>query len=165
MDATIYDTKSGESRILPQVQAEQAVRNSLGAWSFTKPLPPGWDKEIPRYRISVNLHPSPLARHRHEPPFVSSTESAQWQFAERPIAAGETIETTAWPHLSMQPLNESAKQTLNYFRDHMKSRLPQTPWRNGRLYLDDGLTGTAPTVFRPALPTAAPMPQPVRVAR
>jgi hypothetical protein len=162
--ATIYNTVTGESRSVSQVQAEHMARNSYGEWSFAKPLPKNWDRAIPRYRVSIDLHPLPLARHRHEPPFVSSTDSTMYQFTERDLRAGEELELTDWPHLSMQPLNESARQTLNYFRDHMKSRLPQTPWKNGRLHLEDGLTGTVPEALRPRLPTASE-PTPVRVAR
>jgi hypothetical protein len=164
MNATIWNQITGERKDCTEAQADHMARNSMGEWSFKQPLPAGWDREIPRYRVQTDLHPSPLARHRHETPILFSTDSQLWQYAERPVSEGEIIETTSWPHLSMQPLNHSATATRDYLRDHMKSRLPQTPWRNGRLNLDDGLTGTAPTVFKPALPTAA-MPQPVRVAR
>jgi hypothetical protein len=165
MDQTIYNTISGEARTVPQAQADHMARNSMGEWSFKQPLPPGWDRVIPRYRVQVDLHPSPLARHRHETPITFSTDSALWQYAEKPVAAGEIVETTLWPHLSMQPINDSATAVRDYLRDHMNSRLPLSPWRNGRLNLDDGLTGTIPDsgVLRPALPQAAP--QPVRVAR
>jgi hypothetical protein len=165
MNATIYNTITGEARTVPQVQAEHMARNTYGEWSFMKPLPEGWDRVVPKYRTQVALHPSPLARHRHETPITFSTDSALWQYAEKPVAAGEIVETIEWPHLSMMPLNDSATAVRDYLRDHMNSRLPQTPWRQGRLNLDDGLTGTIPDagVLRPALPQAAP--QPVRIAR
>jgi hypothetical protein len=81
------------------------------------------------------------------------------------LLAGEEISLTEWPHLSMLPLNESARQTLAYFRDHMRSRLQQTPWKNGRLRLEDGLFGPPPdaSTLRPPTPSAA-IPRPVRVA-
>jgi hypothetical protein len=163
MNATIWNQITGESKTCPQAQADHLTRNTRGEWKFSKPLPEGWDREVPRYRVHVDLHPSPLARHRMETPITFSTDSALWQYCEKPVAAGEIVETTVWPHLSMQPLNDSATAVRDYLRDHMNSRLPQTPWRQGRLNLDDGLTGTAPKVLRPALPQAAP--QPVRVAR
>jgi hypothetical protein len=165
MNATIYNTITGESRSVPQVQAEHMAANTRGEWSFKKPLPPGWDREIPRYRVAVDLKPSAYARHRFEPPFTSSSETFMWQYAERPMQAGEELEITAWPHASMIPLNETAKRTLAYFTSHQKSRLPQTPWRNGRLRLDDGLSGAPPQqgVLRPNLPSPA-VPMPIRVA-
>jgi hypothetical protein len=166
MNQTIYNVLTGEARSVPQVQAEHMATNTRGEWSFKKPLPPGWDKEIPRYRASISLHPSAYARHRTEPPFVSSTDNGMWQYAERPVSAGEELEITVWPHASMVPLNESARRVLDYFTSHLKSRLPQTPWRNGRLRLEDGLSGAPPEqgTLRPNLPSAA-VPQPIRVAR
>ena len=165
MNATIWNQITGERKDCTEAQADNLARNTYGLWSFKKPKPEGWDREVPKYRAQIDLHPSPLARHRHEPPIAFSTDSQLWQFCEKPVAAGDIVETTAWPHLSMQPLNDSAIAVRDYLRDHMKSRLQQTPWRQGRLNLDDGLTGTIPDagVLRPALPQAAP--QPVRVAR
>lgn len=142
--ATIYNTDTGEARTLPSVQAEHLARNSLGLWSFKAPLPRDWDREVPRYRTSMDLHPSAYARHRQEPPFTSTTDTHMWQYAEHPIAAGSEIETTSWPQASMVPLNETAKRTLAAFKSSPKSRLPQSPWRNGRLYLETGLSGAVP---------------------
>ncbi|WP_377830318.1 hypothetical protein ACFKHW_17310 [Bradyrhizobium lupini] len=144
MNATIYNTQSGVARTLSAVAAENEVRASRGRWSFAKPLPSGWDKETPRYRASIDLKPSAYARHRTEPPFTSCSDSSMWQYAERPIAAGEEITTTSWPHGSFVGLNETARRTLDYFKSHLKSRLPMSPWRAGRLHLDDGLTGIVP---------------------
>lgn len=141
-DLTIYD-RTGASRILPATRAENEVRNSRGNWSFAKPLPVGWDREIPRYRAQIDLRPSPFARHRAEKPFSSVGEVDIWQYADKPVPAGAELETTAWPHGSLLPLNESAKRTLEFFKSTQKSRLPLRPWRGGRLYLDDGLSGVA----------------------
>lgn len=145
MDAmmTIYG-HGGESRTMPVAQADNLIRVSRGAWSGTPPLPKGWDREVPRYRASVSLHPSAYPRHRLEMPFTSCSDSGMWQYAERPIAAGEEITTTAWPHGSFVGLNETAKRTLEYFKSHQKSRLPQSPWRAGKLFLEDGLSGAVP---------------------
>lgn len=161
---TIYNQHTGEVRTIPMVQAEHMAANSYGEWSFKKPLPPGWDREVPRYRASVDLKPSAYARHRTEPPFASVSDSSLWQYATRPVSAGEELALEVWPHPSMVGLNESAKRVLAYFTSHQKSRLPQSPWRNGRLRLDDGLTGTVPEALRPRLPSAAE-PMPIRVAR
>lgn len=140
---TIYN-HSGESRTLPAVQAENEVRNSRGEWSYAKPLPPGWDREPARYRVEVELHPSPLARHRLDTPFVSSTDSTMFQYADRVLHAGEVVEISSWPHPSMSPLNAIAKQIMAFFTSHSKSRLPMSPFHKGQLRLDDGLTGAVP---------------------
>jgi hypothetical protein len=165
MNQMIYNTLSGEARAVPQVQAEHMARNSYGEWSLKKPRPPGWNKEIPKYRISIDLHPSPLARHRHETPIVFSTDSSLWQYCEKPVSAGEIVETTSWPHLSMQPLNDSAIAVRDYLRDHMKSRLPMSPWRNGRLWLDDGLSAAPPQRSDLRPPSMPSLVKPIRVAR
>src|SRR6266481_3828511 len=98
MNATIWNQITGERKTCSQAQADNLARNTRGEWSFKKPLPSGWDREVPRYRVQVDLHPSPLARHRLEPPFVSSTDSTMYQFAERDLLAGEEISLTEWPH-------------------------------------------------------------------
>jgi hypothetical protein len=71
---TIYNTFTGEAKTIPLGQAEHLAANSRGEWTFRKPLEPNWDREVPRYRVEVDLHPSGFARHRHEPPFTSSSE-------------------------------------------------------------------------------------------
>jgi hypothetical protein len=83
--ATVYNTITGESRTVPQVQADHLARNSRGEWSMKKPLAPGWDKEIPKDRVEVDLHPSVYARHRTEPPFTSTTDSTMFQYANRDL--------------------------------------------------------------------------------
>jgi hypothetical protein len=164
--ATVYNTISGENRTVPPSQADHMVRNSRGEWSYAKPLPAGWDLEIPKYRASKNLRPSPKARHRLETPFTSIQENDVAQYLEQPLKAGETIETTSWPYPTMQPLNDSAKAVREFFTSRQKSRLPLKPWRDGRLYLNDGLSGALPSVnvLRPPV-SEPPMPQPVRVTR
>jgi hypothetical protein len=108
--------------------------------SFSAP-PPGWEREVPRYRATRDIHPSPNSRHRFEPPFASLSDSSVWQFSERPIKAGEIIETREWPHASFSPLNFSAAKVLEFFNSRQKSRLGRSPWPHDRLVLDDGLTG------------------------
>jgi hypothetical protein len=99
--------------------------------------------QVPRYKTSIALKPALYARVRHETPFSSQSEHDVWQYGTEPIAAGVEITTTEWPHPSMRPLNESAKRVLAYFNAGMRSRLPRSPWREGRVYLDDGLSGHA----------------------
>lgn len=161
---TIYNQFTGEVRTIPMVQAEHMVRNSRGEWSFKEPLPAGWDREIPRYKVTRAVKPAERARYRFEKPFSSIGDNDVWQYAERQRAAGETIETTAWPHASFVGLNETARRTLEFFNSHQKSRLPLSPWRDGRLYLSDGLSGASPAlnVLRP--PPAPTSPKPARVA-
>jgi hypothetical protein len=154
-NATIWNQVTGESKTCPQAQADHLARNSMGEWSFKQPLPPGWDREKPKYRVEVNLHPSSFARHRHEPPFTSTTDSTMFQYADRDLRAGEVLELLTWPHPSMTPLNETARRALAYFTSHQKSRLPMSPWVAGRLRLEDGLSGAPPVqgALRPNLPS------------
>ncbi|MGY4437057.1 hypothetical protein ACVWWO_009534 [Bradyrhizobium sp. F1.13.1] len=144
MNAEFYNVETGEVRILPLTEAENIVRSSFGRFSFIKPLPEGWDRQIPRYRATAPLRPSPKERHRHEPPFTSSTDPSCWQYGERSIVAGETIETTAWPHPSFQGLNDSARQIQKFFASAVKSRLQVSPWRNGRVHLADAMAFGTP---------------------
>ncbi len=103
--------------------------------------PPGWEREIPRYRATLDVHPSPNDRHRHEAPFSSFSDPDVYQYCERPIAAREEIETKSWPHPSFWPMNTAAKRVLDFFNSREKSRLALSPWQGDRLVLDDGLTG------------------------
>ena len=105
------------------------------------------ETEIPRYRATLDVRPSPTARHRGEPPFTTIFDSDIWQYAEVPLKATEEISTTAWPHASFRPLNESAKRVLQYFNLLMKSRLATSPFRHGELHLNDGLTGPSQPQF------------------
>jgi hypothetical protein len=64
----------------------------------------------------------------------------------------------------MQPLNHSAIAVRDFLRDRMKSRLPQSPWRGGRLNLQDGLTGTVPHEGVLSRRVEPAIPMPIRVA-
>jgi hypothetical protein len=105
--------------------------------------PPGWEREVPRYRVTRDIQPAPKARFRFEPPFAHSFDSDVWQYGERLLKAGEEITTTAWCHPSFHPLNRSAEKVLAYFNARLKSRLPLSPWYGGQIRLDDGLQGPA----------------------
>jgi hypothetical protein len=111
---------------------------------------PGWEREVPRYRVTREVHPAEKDRFRFEPPFAMMSSSDVWQYAERPFEAGEIIETTAWPHASFRPLNFAAARVLDFFNTRQKSRLPRSPWGSDRLVLDDGLTGNEPALAVPA---------------
>jgi hypothetical protein len=165
---TIWNTITGESRSVPAVQAEVIVRGSRGEWSFKQPLPPGWDLEEPRYRASIDLRPPFYARYRYERPVSGCSDTHEWQYCgDTPIKAGQEITTTAWCHPSLVPLNETAQRVRDFFVSAQKSRLPMSPWRNGRLHLDDGLSGVAPvpSTLRPKTPSAFPtVATPIRVA-
>jgi hypothetical protein len=116
---------------------------------------PGWEREVPRYRVTREVHPAEKDRFRFEPPFAMMSSSDIWQYAERPVSAGEIIETTAWPHASFRPLNFAAVKVLEFFNTPQKSRLPRSPWGHDRLVLDDGLTGNEPMLAVP--PQLKPM--------
>jgi hypothetical protein len=116
-------------------------------------IPPlGWRKEIPIYRISRETLPAPKARFRFEPPFSSGSESDVWQFGDRLYRAGEVIESTEWPNPgTMTPLNYSAKQVMEWFTSHQKSRMARSPWANDQVRLDDGLSNPMPKIGLPQL--------------
>jgi hypothetical protein len=105
------------------------------------PPPPNWDREIPKYRATRDLRPAPKARFRFEPPFTTLWDIDVWQYGEKLVARGDEISTTAWPHPSMRPLTFGAEKVLEFFKASMKSRLPSSPWYQGRLRLDNGLSG------------------------
>jgi hypothetical protein len=122
----------------------------------TEPAP-GWEREIPKYRVTRDIQPAQRARYRSEPPFAHCFDSDVWQYGERTLKAGETVETKAWPHPTFFPLNYSAKRTLDFFNFQMKSRLPRSPWHGDSLRLDNGLTGNTVTVDDAAMPRLEPI--------
>jgi hypothetical protein len=117
-------------------------------------LPPlDWKRTIPKYRISRETLPSPKERHRFEPPFSSVSDGSVWQYSDRIYKQNEVIATTEWPNPgTMTPLNYSARQVMEFFNSRQKSRLPRSPWANDQVRLDDGLTGTGPTMAQIAPP-------------
>jgi hypothetical protein len=118
--------------------------------------PSDWEQIAPRYRAVFEVHPSPNKRFRSEKPFSQIMSSTEWQFADRVYRAGEEIETKEWPHPSFRPLNYSAERTLSFFNNQMKSRLPRSPWHEGRLRLDNELSN-APPIFNPRPPQIKPV--------
>jgi hypothetical protein len=54
----------------------------------------------------------------------------------------------------MTPLNYSAREVMEFFVSRQKSRLARAPWRDGQVFLEDGLGGPLPKI-------AAPQVQPV----
>lgn len=104
---------------------------------------PDW----PRYRTTIDVHPSPNRRHRFETPFASQSDNSVWQFGEHEIAAGTEVQTDCWPHPTWIGLTEDARQILEFFRYRQRSRMTLKPIRDGRVYLDDGLSGpTQPNI-------------------
>jgi hypothetical protein len=102
---------------------------------------PGWEREIPRYRATRDLHPSPNSRHRFEPPFASLGDPDVHQYATQPVKAGDEFESREWPHPSFHPLTFSAVKTLEFYTSRQRSRMSLSPWRDGRIVLEDGLGG------------------------
>jgi hypothetical protein len=122
----------------------------------TPPL--NWRKEMPVYRVRIETRPAPKERFRFEPPFASQSDSDIWQYGEKIWPAGSVIQTDQWPCAgTFVPLNYSAREVLNYFTTHQKSRLPRSPLADGRVRLDDGLSNPMPKI-------TAPKPEPVRMA-
>ncbi len=112
--------------------------------------PPGWEREVPKYRVIRETKPSPKPRFRSEPPFASSSELDVWQYGDRILKAGEIIETREWPHPMFFPLNYAAKKVLEFFNSRQKSRMGRSPYATaGQLQLDDGLIGTMPRIASP----------------
>jgi hypothetical protein len=148
--ATIYN-RDGTSLTLPADQARNRTYFQPTEWSLTKPPPPNWEREVPRYRATRDLQPAQKSRFRSGPPFSETWQSDVWQYGERPHAASEIIETTNWPHASFAAKNYSAERVLAFFKSEMKSRLPTSPWFNGAVRLDNGITN-APAIVSPMAP-------------
>jgi hypothetical protein len=113
-------------------------------------LPPlNWRHEVPKYSVVRDVFPCPNSRHRHELPFSQILDGSCWQQADRIHKAGEVIQTTEWPHPTFQPKNYAARQVLAFFGSAPKSRLARAPWRDGQVFLDDGLSGGMPKIIAP----------------
>jgi hypothetical protein len=118
-------------------------------------LPPlNWKREIPKYRINHETKPASKERFRFEMPFSQIMDPSVWQYGEKIWPAGSVIETTEWPNAgSMTALNYSASQVLQFFGERQKSRLGRAPWRDGQVFLNDGLGGPQPKIGLPNLQT------------
>jgi hypothetical protein len=132
-----------------------------------KPIPTtpplNWRKEMPVYRVRVETRPAPKERFRFEPPFAQIMDPSEWQYGTRVWPAGSVIETTEWPNPgSMTALNYSAREVMEFFNSRHKSRLPRSPWHDGRVRLDDGLSGPIPKIGLPKLPSVEMAPDPRR---
>jgi hypothetical protein len=146
--ATIYNRHTGATETLPGDQAALKTYYQRETWS-AQPLPPrDWERTVPRYKARWALRPSQFSRHRLEAPWSQQLDSSIWQYLEpgQSIAAGEEVESTAWPAPGFVALNYSAERVIEFYNIAMRSRLANSPWRNGRIELDDGLSGPLPTV-------------------
>lgn len=146
---TIY-RPDGSSETLRADLARNRTYFQPDEWSLTKPPPLNWERTVPKYKATRNLHPS-HPRHRVENPFASMSDSDCYQYCEKSIAAGEIVETKSWPHPSFrpagpidEPANYAAERVLSYFNGAMKSRLGLSPFRGGRIELSDGISGPLP---------------------
>jgi hypothetical protein len=140
---TIYHRDGITTETLDGDQARYKAYFQPTEWSLIKPPPLGWERIVPRYRVTRDVQPAEKSRFRSETPFTEIWSGA-WQYGERSYAAGEEIETTHWPHPSFMPLNFSAERVLEFFKASMKSRLTTAPWFNGQVRLETGLSGTLP---------------------
>lgn len=124
--------------------------------NFPSTPPRNWAREVPRYKATRDLQPASKPRFRLEPPFAVMYSENEWQFGEKFIPAGTEFSSQAWPHPTLCPLNYSAAKVLDYFNTRQRSRMPLSPWRNGKIDLDDGLTGpVAPNILMNSGVTAA----------
>lgn len=165
--ATLYHRDGHEQTFTTAEISRMASCGQVGAagkdWSSNPPAPIGWEKIIPKYRVTRDLRPAERARFKLEPPFSTVLDSEIWQYSDRALyKANEEITTKSWPHPSMKPLNYSAERVLAFFNSRIKSRLATSPWHIDRLRLDDGLSGTIavidvprPPRDQPAAPTSA----------
>jgi hypothetical protein len=141
---TIYHRDGREKTVDVHEGARLAGAGTVGAgkdWSFVKPPPLNWEREVPRYKTTRALRPPERARYRLESPFATTFDPNVWQYADRAYAANEIIETKFWPHPSFAPISYSAERVLEFFNSRMKSRLTTSPWFGDSLRLNDGLTG------------------------
>jgi hypothetical protein len=128
-------------------------------------IPPiGWRKEMPVYRVRAETRPALKSRFKFENPFAQIMDPSEWQYGEKVWPAGSVIETDQWPCVgTFVPLNYSAREILFYFNGHQKSRMQRTPWRDGQVCLEDGISGIMPTIKGPV--TTAPRSDPPHTAR
>jgi hypothetical protein len=147
--ATIYNRHTGATETLPGDQAALKTFYQRDEWSSQPLPPPGWELEVPRWRITRHLQPAQFPRVRLEPPCTDLSCGDSWQYSDRHYEAGEEIESKCWPHPSMYPLNYSAQRVMAFFNSATRSRLTTSPWHSDRVRLDDGLSGPLPTVVRP----------------
>ena len=141
---TIYHRDGREKTVDVHEASRLSGAGTVGAgkdWSFVKPPPAGWERVVPKYRVTRDVRPAERARYRFEPPFSTVFDPSVWQYADRAYTANEIIETKCWPAASFAPLNYGAERVLEFFNARMKSRLTTSPWYGDGLRLDDGLTG------------------------
>lgn len=144
MTATIYNESTGEARTIPHVQADHLVRNSRGEWSFAKPLPAGLEPRSAALShlngpgaVTVRAPSAGTAVHvldRREHVAVRRAPDRRRRGArDHPLAACEhdpaERERAADPRI-LQVASEVADAAI--------------PWRAGRLFLEDGLSGAVP---------------------
>jgi hypothetical protein len=157
---TLYHRDGHEKTFTADEISRMASCGQVGAgkdWSSVKPPPRDWEKTVPRYLVVRELRPSPNPRHKFESPFSEIWQSDIWQQADREYAAGEIVESTVWPHASMQPAGPiddpahyAASRVLEFFKAQMKSRMTTSPWHGDRIRLDNGLSNLpTPTAVRP----------------
>jgi hypothetical protein len=152
---TIYHRDGREKTVDVHEGARLAGAGTVGAgkdWSFVKPPPLNWEREVPRYKVTRDVRPAERARYRLEQPFSTVFDSGVWQYGTRAYKAGEIIETKEWPQESFHPLNFTAEKVLAFFKGALRSRLPRSPFDGDRVRLDNGLSGPATPEVRPPQP-------------
>jgi hypothetical protein len=160
-ELTIY-RPDGSSEMLRADLARNRVYLAPHEWSLVKPPPLNWERTVPRYRLTRDLQPAMKDRFRFEAPYTDLTCGDSWQYGEKFHQAGAEIESTCWPHPSMRPAGPiddpahyAAERVLEFFNAAMRSRLQHSPWRDGCLHFEDGLSGPLPGHV--STPKVAPM--------
>jgi hypothetical protein len=153
--------RDGRERIFSlEAHARMVGNGEVGpgrSWSSVPPPPQGWELEVPKYKVTREVVPSPRPRHRTEPPFAYDFQTDVWQYAARVYKAGEIVETKDWPHSSFLGITYGAKMILEFFKSRPRSSLTTTPWDLNQIRLVGGM---APMWLRPE---DLPRPKPPRV--
>ncbi len=108
--------------------------------------PPGWDREVPRYKVTRPLKLAAEVRFQFEPP-IATMDSDVWQYWNGPgkLKRFAVVATRNWPHPSFEPLNESARRVHEWFlARNGRSPLPARPWVGDRIELVELDDGTSP---------------------
>jgi hypothetical protein len=104
-----------------------------------------WDRTIPKYLVTRDLHGPVHRRLIHESPVSFSSDDSCFQYSPpEGLKAGQEVELTSWPHTSMRPINQSGRMVMEFFRTRMKSRMALRPWNGTKIVIDDGLTSAGP---------------------
>jgi hypothetical protein len=149
----IFNHDNGEVAHVTMSEATHRISMDR-SWSRDPPPPRDWQREVPKYKVLRDIEPVTVERMRSESPWQQCSDPNLWQYGTRSVKAGEIIECKEWPHESFAPLNYAAKKVHEFFTTRQRSRMNRSPWIEGRVLLDDGMTFSNVSVaaLRPAPP-------------